>query len=215
MTLHNRYLSYKTDHLFYQTRHLSLPNRAKQSINKASVYVYLGLYAVMSQPWVLVKKIILILHYINLDCINCTITESLVSMHKVLVVTDLLYFQKFVLSIFESEVGLQPSCAPPPQSVWSVGSVCSLGSASRQSDLQTHFITNIKVMLCLDFIEWACVASTTWEEQYISPISITLKCHYLALQLATSLGTRPRKSVPNSDCPEKVLGMSWVIWVTF
>ena len=32
LTLHKRYLSYKTDHLFYQTRHLSLPNRAKQSI---------------------------------------------------------------------------------------------------------------------------------------------------------------------------------------
>ena len=37
LTLHNRYLSYKTDPLFYQTRHLSLPNKAKQSIYQSLV----------------------------------------------------------------------------------------------------------------------------------------------------------------------------------
>ena len=32
LTLHNRYLSYKTHPLFYQTMHLYLPNRAKKRI---------------------------------------------------------------------------------------------------------------------------------------------------------------------------------------
>ena len=32
LTLHNKYMSYKTHPLFYQTMHLYLPNRAKQSI---------------------------------------------------------------------------------------------------------------------------------------------------------------------------------------
>ena len=53
LKLHNRYLFYKTDPLFYETRHLSLRSYQTElngATNGASLYVCLSLYAVSSQP---------------------------------------------------------------------------------------------------------------------------------------------------------------------
>ena len=51
LTLHNRYLSYKTDPCFTEKGICLYQTELNRASNEASVYVCLSLYAVISQPW--------------------------------------------------------------------------------------------------------------------------------------------------------------------